>query len=135
MVICIGREANENNYYFRCVQEPNNVVLLYGRRPYGPSAPRGVLGFDSVTQTQIPKQNTHISANKLYSGMASIAQGCRANITYVGYNGKQNKQQETSEVRACLTVTFCKNGSHSCDFDDTKTLGARTKPRGLPLYR
>ena len=44
-----GREANENNIYFRCIQEPNNVALLYGRRPFGPSAPRGAHRFDRGT--------------------------------------------------------------------------------------
>ena len=32
------------NFYFLCIQEPNKVALLYGRRPTGPSAPRSVLG-------------------------------------------------------------------------------------------
>ena len=36
-----GREANENNIYFRCVQESNEVALLDGRGPVGPPAPRG----------------------------------------------------------------------------------------------
>ena len=40
-VSCIGREAKENNYYFLCVQEPNNVALLDDRRPVGLSAPHG----------------------------------------------------------------------------------------------
>lgn len=34
LLVCSrGREATENNIYFRCVQELNSVVLLDGRRP------------------------------------------------------------------------------------------------------
>ena len=31
------------NFYFLCIQEPNEVALLDGGRPFGPSAPRGAL--------------------------------------------------------------------------------------------
>ena len=49
----------ENNiYYFLCNQEPNYVVLLVGRRPYGPSAPRGLQKFDQ----SYPKKSKKVAA-------------------------------------------------------------------------
>ncbi len=48
-VCCAGREANENKIYFRCGPSLNFVERWAGRRPYGPSAPRGALVFDQDT--------------------------------------------------------------------------------------
>ena len=46
--------GQRKNIFFRCVRQLNFVELSDGRRPYGPSAPRGARGFDRCSHAELP---------------------------------------------------------------------------------
>ena len=52
------------NLYFLCEQEPDEVALLYGRRPEGPPAPRGIFRFEESMRAHIKQADGDVSAIK-----------------------------------------------------------------------